>query len=294
MKHITSYSILVVLVLALGLAVSGCTLFVTNTNNNINDRPLKADWKLVKSKVPLVGQCVMQSISVCNSTKSEGLVSITSDDRVSILHSLQKEYEISSASIANGYAVLTELRYAVLTKQRDAVRAKSQELAASGGAKKELAALEKELVVLEKELGVLTVGERSRLKDQVERLKQYLGDDDLYSALAGQLRDNIPLSWMKEKQSLGPGAKHAERALSGTDACVELDRILSNTAGTNQGGSFSVRKENFRECLKETRDATGLDGWSALAAYYANTLAVEVMRINREEKGQAGLPFFSR
>jgi hypothetical protein len=283
MKHITSYFIQVALVLALGLAVSGCTLFVTNANNNINDRPLEADWKLVKSKVPLVGQCVIKSISVCNSTKSEGLVSITSDDRVSILRSLQekKENEKSGASIVNGYAVLTQLRYAVLTKRRDAVRAKSQELALSGGAKKELG-------VLEKELGVLEVDERSKLKDQVERLKQYLGDDDLYSALAAHLHDNIPLSWMKKNQvsaSLVAGAKHAEGALSGTDACVELDRILSNTAGTNQGGSFSVGKESFRDCLKQTRDATGLDGWSALTAHYANTLAVEVERIKKEEKG---------
>jgi len=287
MKRITSYSIRVALVLALGLAVSGCTLFVTNTNNNMNDRPLEADWELVKSKVPLVGQCVIQSISVCNSTKSEGLVSISPDDRVSILLSLQKEYEISSASIANGYAVLTELRYAVLTKQRDAARAKSQELAASGGAKKELAVLEKDLGVLEEELGVLTVGERSRLKDQVARLRQYLGDEDLYFALAAHLHDNIPLSWMKKNQvsaSLMAGAKHAEWALSGTDTCVELDRIRSNTAGTNQGGSFSVGKESFRECLKQTRDATGLNGWSALAARYATILNVEVERINREEK----------
>jgi hypothetical protein len=292
MKYITSYSNQVVLALALGLAVSGCTLFVTNTNNDIDDRSLEADWKLVKSKVPLVGQCVVQSISICNSMKSEGLVSITSDDRVSILRSLRekKEYEKSSASIVNGYAVLTQLRYAVLTKRRDAVRVKSEELAASGDAKKELAVLEKELAIQNKELGVLTVDERSKLKAQVERLEQYLGDDDLYFALAAHLRDNISLSWMKKNPvsaSLVAGAEHAERALSGTDACIELDRIRSNTAGTNQGGSFLVGKRSFRDCLKQTRDATGVNGWSALAAHYATIPNVEVERINKEEKGAA-------
>ena len=98
--------------IAAGLALGGCSLFVTNTYNDLNDRPQSANWQLQKSTANRVLQCVKGSIDVCANTKGTNPftgIEITPDIRVTELRALRVNHAITAASIHKGHAILALL-----------------------------------------------------------------------------------------------------------------------------------------------------------------------------------------
>ena len=225
--------------IAAGLALGGCSLFVTNTYNDLNDRPQSANWQLQKSTANRVLQCVKGSIDVCANTKGTNPftgIEITPDIRVTELRALRVNHAITAASIHKGHAILALL---------------------ANGAVPESSA-------------------NAQLRTQADRLSKYLSAETR-SALAAFAPDSIAIAQLSAERlsvTMVVGAQHSEQALSINDARIELDRIRHNATGSaSSEGSFGIGKESFRECLQETRDATGLDGWGALSAHYISVLA---------------------